>query len=87
MIKKEDEKTTTGLFYGINCSSPIVVPIPYVNSSCDYETWIGLDATSVILQKGVTVKVDEVEMRCNIVYEEQSLLPNWYSNRLLSKTR
>jgi hypothetical protein len=35
MIKKEDENTTTGLLYGVNCTSPIVVPIPYVKSKCD----------------------------------------------------
>ena len=85
MIKKEDGNTTTGLLYGVNCISPIVVPIPYINSKCDYDTWIGFDATSIILEKTVTVKVNKVEMRCNIVYEEQSLLPNWYSNRLLSQ--
>jgi hypothetical protein len=79
---REEENISTGLFYGINCTSPHVVPIPYTGSKRDYQTWIAFDATSNVMQKSVTVKKDEHELRCILLYVDQTQLPNWYSNTL-----
>ena len=84
MIRIEEKIVTTALFYGVDCTSPFIVPIPYANGKRDYRTWIAVDATSNIIPKKVTVNVHNEELRCEILYIEQSQLPNWYSNRLLS---
>ena len=43
-----------------------------------------IHATTHIMQKKVTIKINNEDMRCVLLYAEQSLLPMWYSNRLLS---
>ncbi len=46
--------------------------------------WITFDATSDIKQKSVTVKQDNDELCCIVLYVNQTQLPKWYMNNLLS---
>jgi len=85
MIWKEEESTCTGLFYGVNCSAPLIVPIARTESGSDYQMWVAFEATSDLMQRTVPVQHDEDIKQCILLYANQARLPYWYSNKLLSR--
>jgi hypothetical protein len=46
--------------------------------------WVAFDETSEVMQKNIIVKHDNDEMLCILLYVNQTQMPNWYSNCLLS---
>ena len=85
MIWKEERSCSTGLFYGVKCTSPIIVPIENTPHGRDYQTWVAFDSASDLMQKSIAVKQGEGTKRVILVYAKQSLLPEWYTNNLLSR--
>jgi hypothetical protein len=84
MIRNESDNLCTGLLYGVQCTSPLVVPIPFVNSQIDYEMWMAFDAETKIMLKNCFVTLENNEIDCTLFYLDQIQLPDWYSNNLLS---
>ena len=80
MIRKEEKSSSTGLFYGANCTAPRIVLLANTGRGPDYHTWIAFNATSELMQKNIAVKQNKVIKHGALLYVKQDQLRNWYTN-------
>ncbi|KAF8332233.1 hypothetical protein F5887DRAFT_1080909 [Amanita rubescens] len=87
MIRKENVPFSTGLLYGVQCTKPVEVPIPQLMNSegWDFSVWISFDSNTRISAKAFRDSNDIIAAPVIIIlYVEQTDVPEWYENGLLS---
>lgn len=79
----------TGLLYGVECTSPIEVPIPKRQNGMgwDYSVWVSFnDNTSIQTHAFCAIHQNQPQQDALIIHLDQSSVPEWYENHLLSSS-
>ena len=70
-----------GLLFGIDCSSPVVVPFKELTNRCDTTDWSTSDTPTY---RHVTLIPQRVPLECFLIFDDQESPQETHRNRLLS---
>ena len=89
ILEENGDSVVTGLLYGVNCTRPLIVPIPCSSNGehSDYQTWLAFDDHTNIHRASLTLNHQSFILHCTLLFPNQANIPAWYINNLLSSNR